>query len=454
MLVRCVFDNLYSFGTQKEFNMFPRPRYRTHSQHKYDFEGFELLKLASLYGANGAGKSNLVKSVELLQGIVLKEQIPIRIKETLFKFREKEDSESQLLAIEFINKGVAFYYALKLNGDLIENEELYISGLGKTDDKLIFERFSSNNSTQIKFLDPFEKDRESQVLKKVIEKNLTKHNKPILKLLSTLDNPFLDDTKLAFDWFDNCLQIISPNARPMALAHKIDKDEEFKSYTKDIMCSFNIGVKNIETEKIEIHDFFGEDNTDQMEELIRELKDSPKKMIGLSSREGNELVVVEENDNIYVKQLKIEHVGKSNITAKFELDEESDGTIRLLDFIPAFKNVVSKRKVYLIDEIERSIHPLLIKELVKKFSFDHDTLGQLIFTTHESNLLDQEIFRQDEIWFAEKDKNGCTDLYSLSDFKEHNTIDVRKGYLSGRYGSIPFLANLQDLNWHSYVTEE
>jgi len=84
--------------------------------------------------------------------------------------------------------------------------------------------------------------------------------------------------------------------------------------------------------------------------------------------------------------------------------------------------------------------------------FTHEeTKGQLIFTTHESNLLDQKIFRQDEIWFAEKDKNGSTDLYSLSEFKEHKTIDIRKGYLNGRYGSIPFLANLKDLNWHEYV---
>ena len=75
------------------------------------------------------------------------------------------------------------------------------------------------------------------------------------------------------------------------------------------------------------------------------------------------------------------------------------------------------------------------------------TVGQLIFTTHESNLLDQKIFRTDEIWFTEKDNNGSTDIYSLSDFKEHKTKDIQKGYLCGRYGSIPFLSNLQDLGW-------
>ena len=79
------------------------------------------------------------------------------------------------------------------------------------------------------------------------------------------------------------------------------------------------------------------------------------------------------------------------------------------------------------------------------------TQGQLIFSTHESNLLDQDIFRPDEIWFAEKNKEGATEVYALSEFKEHHTIDIRKGYLNGRYGGIPFLGNLKDLNWEKYA---
>ncbi|TAE35352.1 MAG: ATP-binding protein, partial [Sphingobacteriales bacterium] len=77
--------------------------------------------------------------------------------------------------------------------------------------------------------------------------------------------------------------------------------------------------------------------------------------------------------------------------------------------------------------------------------------GQLIFTTHESNLLDQDILRTDEIWFTQKDIDGATKLFSLSDYKVHNTIDIENGYLNGRYGGIPFLSNLEDLNWHKYA---
>ena len=174
----------------------------------------------------------------------------------------------------------------------------------------------------------------------------------------------------------------------------------------------------------------------------------------MRSSRGDEIIVVEEDGEVFVKQLKTEHqAGETNIV-DFDIEEESDGTIRLLDFVPAFRDLVGEEKVFIIDEIERSIHPLLIKELVKKFSVDSKTKGQLIFSTHESNLLDQNLFRQDEIWFVEKDKSGKTDLYPLSDFKIHNTIDIRKGYLAGRYGSIPFLANLKDINWHINDTKK
>ncbi|MBK6622688.1 MAG: ATP-binding protein [Saprospirales bacterium] len=124
---------------------------------------------------------------------------------------------------------------------------------------------------------------------------------------------------------------------------------------------------------------------------------------------------------------------------------------RLLDYLPALYSVIHSPKVYLIDEIERSIHPLLIKELARKFSHNESTSGQLIFTTHESILLDQDIFRPDEIWFAEKKKDGATEIHALSEFKEHHTIDIRKGYLNGRYGAIPFLGNLKDLKWEEYA---
>ncbi|OQX74765.1 MAG: hypothetical protein B6D61_11330 [Bacteroidetes bacterium 4484_249] len=455
MLIRFVIENLFSFGERKEFTTIPNKRLRTLEHHNYNIEGFSILKTSSIYGANGSGKSNFIKSLNLFQELIVREKIPLRLKDSKFKFNNPADCKDQVFVIEFIQEKKVFYYEIILNENIIVTEELYLSGLGKKDDKLIYKRRTNEKGkTHITFLKEFEKDEKSQLLKTILLEEFVKPDEPILKLLSNRENKYLRNVKIAFKWFYDTLQIITPYSKPMALANKIDIDKEFKEYAKDLMSSFNLGITELVSEKKELKEFFGEDNEKELDKLISDVENSPENMIGLRSNEGDELIIIKENEKIWVKTLRIGHIGKRDKLVLFNLGEESDGTVRLLDFIPAFKSIISDEKVFIIDEIERSVHPLLIKELVKKFSLDPNTKGQLIFTTHESNLLDQKIFRQDEIWFTEKNKDGSTDLYSLNDFKEHKTIDIQKGYLDGRYGSIPFLGNLQDLNWHNYDTNQ
>ncbi|MEA2029504.1 MAG: ATP-binding protein [Campylobacterota bacterium] len=455
MLIRFIVNNLYSFGEEKEFNMLPAPRLSRLKEHKYTINNFEILKLASIYGANGAGKSNLIKALSILQDIVVKEKVKASFSNKKYKFHN-EDEIVQTLIVEFIQDDYAYLYGLEIIDNTIITEELYESSLGQGDDKLLFERKTDKETKTSTLNTELLNDTEGKVLKNVIVKNLIKHNEPILKLLTTLDNEQLNNLQIPLKWFEETLQIISPHSKFKTLAHKIDRDGTFKDYVNDLMKSFHIGINNIKTEKVNIQDLHDTD-VDQkfIDKIQSEFNDPETNMIGFASKSGkNQLVVTREDDEIYIKELLIEHIGKNGKVVEFDLEEESDGTARLLDFAPAFKQIIDDNRVFIIDEIERSIHPLLIKELVQKFSFDNKTKGQLIFTTHESNLLDQDIFRQDEIWFAEKDMNGTTDLYPLSDFKVHNTIDIRKGYLNGRYGSIPFLGNLKDLNWHHYDTEK
>lgn len=455
MLIRFVINNIFSFGEEKEFNLLPNARLKTLQAHKYQFDNFELLKLSAIYGANGAGKSNLIHALYLLKLLLTEENIPSKLKNGQFKFQENKHITKQILAIEFMQDNIAFYYGIEIIDGVIVTEELYESGLGMKEDRLIYERKTNNKQdTTVQFLAEFENDAKSQILKEVLLQEFIKPDKPILKLISGRDNVFLSLVKKAYTWFQDTLTIITPDAKPSGLAHRIEVDTNFKTYAEEIMCSFNIGITNLLTDRTTIQDFFGKDNEELLDKWVKRVEESPKKMIGIPVKNKEEYILIKEGSQIFVKKLQLNHIGKNNMSVIFDVDEESDGTIRLLDFVPAFKSLVNQNKVYVIDEIERSLHPLIIKELVKKFADDTQTKGQLIFTTHESNLLDQEIFRQDEIWFAEKDNNGCTDLYSLSSFKEHKTIDIQKGYLNGRYGSIPFLGNLQDLNWHKYDTFE
>lgn len=450
MLIRIYIKNYFSFGEATEFNLLPSPRYTRLSHHKYDFDGVKILKLSAIYGANGAGKSNLIKALSILKNIVCDEELPIDYNSHKFKFHEEDDESTQILGIEFIQNDTAFYYAIETKNKLVVTEELFKSGLGKNNDELIFERrVDGGKNSTIQFSDFFLSEDENVVLKNVIEKNLSKANKPILKLLTTLNNEKLKEVTQAFNWFDDTLHIILPESKAGAMAQRLDTDKIFKKYAEDMICSFNMGICSLMTEKKSLESIFDEKDIDFIK---RKFENNESGVLGLVNglHGSTEINIVKEENEFVAKRLRLEHTGKDGIVKKFHPEEESDGTLRLIDFIPAFKHIADSKKVIIVDEIERSIHPLLIKELVKKFSDDENSNGQFIFTTHESNLLDQAILRQDEIWFVEKDTNGNSDIYSLSDFKEHNTKDIRKGYLNGRYGSIPFLANLKDLNWHDY----
>ena len=289
MLIRFVIENMFSFGERKEFTTIPNKKLKTLQNHKYNIDGFEVLKLSSIYGANGAGKSNLIKSLFQFQKLITKEEIPFKLKDTQHKFGNQKE---QILAIEFIQDNTPLYYAIVFSENNISTEELYVSGLGKKEDTLIFERKTTDKETTINFLSDFENDEKSQVLKTVLLEEFVKPNEPVLKLLSNRDNKYLKDVKKAYEWFSETLQIITPDSKPRALAHKIDTNIEFKKYAEDLMCSFNIGIKSLGTEKKNIKDFFGEDNENELDKLIKEVEDSPKKMIGLRSRRGDELIVV------------------------------------------------------------------------------------------------------------------------------------------------------------------
>lgn len=454
MIIRFVVQNVYSFFESKEFNMLPRPKIRTPEGHKYALNGFELLKLSAIYGANGAGKSNLVKSLNLFQKLVTGNISAHKIFEARFKF-DRSKPTKQVLAVEFVQENIPFYYAIAVQDGEIATEELYRSGMGKSEDILLFERKTiENGQLKLTFFDAFEKDVKGQVLKSILIEEFLDVSKPVFQWVAKRDNPLLKDIKTAYQWFEHSLQIITPESKPAALVQKIDTDSVFKKYAEDTMCAFHlgiskIGVEKVEIEKKEIEEMLGTGNDEFLSELRDRFSDEKEKILAFRHK-GEEVLLVKEPSGLVGKRLKITQSDDAGDEESFDVGELSDGTIRLLDFLPAFRDVCLTAKVYVVDEIERSMHPSMAKELVSKFSHDVQTKGQLIFTTHESNLLDQSIFRQDEIWFAEKKPSGATDLYSLSDFKEHNTIDIRKGYLNGRYGAVPFLANLHDINWHVY----
>jgi len=143
------------------------------------------------------------------------------------------------------------------------------------------------------------------------------------------------------------------------------------------------------------------------------------------------------------------HIADDGSERVFNITEESDGTVRLLDFIPMLIDMRVNDTVYLVDEIDRSMHPMMTVELFKCYdkilTSKHGRNVQLICTTHESTLLSEAPIRNDEVWFVEKDANGASHMTSLVEYKPRQ--DIRRGYLMGRYGAIPFFGSLENENW-------
>jgi AAA15 family ATPase/GTPase len=450
MLIRFIVKNLFSFKELTEFNMLPG-RFNRLSHHVFKADGIELLKLNALYGANGAGKSNLIHALAILKEFLLEGEMPIELITETFKFNKKSKTEDVYLGIEFIKEDVPYYYGLTINQGIIVEEELQISGLSKKEDKLLFIRTDNvgEKNIEIIFSKEVQEDTEAAMFPTFLKNEILERNKPVLFYMKNRINKVFDPFKRALEWFEKGLELIYPHSRPNAMIFLLEDDNLFHEFATQIMRSFNTGIQDIYVDTIPIEDYFGENNKQEAEKIESDLRANSGRM-KFRRTQFEDVVFVLKDNKAMAKRISFSH-REDDGNIKFKFSEESDGTRRLMEYLPALFSAVIKCKTYFIDEIERSIHPLLIKELIKKFSHDTEIKGQLIFSTHESNLLDQEIFRPDEIWFAEKSKQGATVLYALSEFKEHHTIDIRKGYLNGRYGGIPFLGNLRDLNWEKYA---
>lgn len=447
MLIRFIVKNIFSFKDYTELNMLPG-RFNRLSDHVYKDH---VLKLNTIYGANGAGKSNIIRALALFQQLLLSGNLPIEFITQTFKFDKESSQQDIYLGIEFFKDGTPYYYGITINKGIIIEEELQISGLGKEDDVTLFRRTdnSDRKTLSLAFSEEVNADSDASQFRSFLENEMLERNKPVLHYMKNRKNVVFEPFKKALDWLNTNLVILLPNTWPPAIVLFLGQDKSFNDFITTIIRTLGTGITGIYVDRIPIEKYFGEDDRLEIERITTELRANPE-MAKISRNAYEDVVFTLENDRVFAKKLLFSHT-EDNGAAKFQFSEESDGTRRLVDLLPILYSLIRSNMTFVIDEIERSIHPLLIKELVRKFSLDKETKGQLIFSTHESNLLDQDIFRPDEVWFAEKNKEGATEMYTLSEFKEHHTIDIRKGYLNGRYGAIPFLGNLKDLNWDKYA---
>lgn len=411
--------------------------------HVYKFTKIDLLKSAVIYGANGAGKSNLISAMDTLHHIIMQETIDFIGLDSYFRLADNENKPTTF-EIEFLVGNIGYAYGISFFDNAIKEEWLFKLHFGKKTDEPIFERkVKKNGQGSLKMGPKYSVTPKDKLLEQVYEEIL-ESEKPFLCLVKEKKFKEIHDARI---WLEKGLLIIFPGMQYSGLVNNFLIDEDFKNFTNQIMANFETGIKEIDVQTIDFDLFFGEDNTSEKDRLLKRIKNGDIESV---SYNRNALAMMENGKPVVKKPISY-HVNSKGKKVKFELFEESDGTLRLIDFIPILYLIINFPVTAIIDEIDQSIHPSLLKEFIAKVQNDKDKLGQLIFTTHESNLLDHDLFRQDEIWFAEKNKECETHFYTLSDYDVRTDLDIRKGYLSGRFGAIPFLGNLKDLQWQHHV---
>ncbi len=448
MLIRFVVSNFLSFKEETEFNMLTGKGngYTKHINHVNNVSSnVNILKLAAIYGANASGKSNFIKALEYFKNLIHEENVENLI--PLSK-RFRVDKEYRNLPtsfrIEYTYNKIHFDYGLEIHKGKIIEEWLYkIDDIKKEQEQLLFKR----NTESIEFGDFFKEDNISY-LKKYLNMELKEDQTVLNASFSRVENNDIID--IANMGIINIV-IVTPNSvnrsYPAAIINREIKDD----FASSILRTAETGIESLVIKEIGAHTYFSYNEEDYKNELIEKIEelientdtDNPDELSILFYDREDYNTFKKVNGKYVVNVLKTKH---NSCDELFDFTEESDGTNRLFELTPAFDHLINdENTVFIIDELERSLHPILVKELVRLFSHSKTKNNQLIFTTHESQLLDLEIFRQDEIWFTEKKIDGSSEFYPLSKFKPREDKNIKRGYLQGRYGGIPFLGDFSKL---------
>ncbi len=453
MLIRFTVENFLSFKDEVEFSMVAGKsrRHRDHIVTTGKRSDTRLLKTATIYGANASGKTNLIRAMDYARNFILgnvatrpRQSIPV------FPFlldRSKEKAPSKFeFEVKCLN--ASYTYGFEVSSERVHSEWLF--EIRPTTDKIVFQRETdSDGRTTVEF-GSFALTAEQSLDYLQFTAVGTRRNQ--LFLTESMDRN-VEYFRDVYDWFESKLVLIYPESTPTGIAFMFKIDAEFQSKLSELVNVFDFGISRVEYEKTE----FDSDTRfpDELKKIIKQrILDIPFKDTaeGVVQFRDTTLVFVVDKDNqiTSIEYQTVHRVDHESRNVFFDLAQESDGTRRIFNLGPALLDLLSSEsdRVFIIDELDRKLHPDITYTIVEMFLKNSGQRPrQLIITTHESGLLDLNLLRRDEIWFIEKTVDGTSSAYSLEDFVPRNDSDVRKRYLQGRFGSIPIILSVNNLEW-------
>ena len=375
---------------------------------------YKALGMAAIYGANASGKTALYKAMTLALVLLRTSnvrQINEKLPAVTFKFDKISSGMPTKFEFTFVaGDGKKYIYGYSFDTNKIHEEYLY--RYNSAQPSLIFER----NGAEYKFA-----RTEKNLLNPLVRMNTD--NKLFLATATAWN---VESTKVPYKWLSEGIDTYTndENIPNISLGQYRTEQKENVEFAQQLLKQADINISNIQVESKKI-------NTPAGFPLI-----------------GGVVVagqIIQPQEQYQIRILT-DHIIKEDNgkeeTYTLALGEESLGTQQLFFLAPLLRQTFKGGKVLVVDEIDRSLHPFIVKFLVNLFrnSSINKSGAQLIFTTHETALLSLDTFRRDQIYFTEKDaESGVTDLYSLDEFSVRKTDNIEKGYLLGRYGAIPFL---------------
>jgi AAA15 family ATPase/GTPase len=419
MLVEFRLRNFRSYAAEKKISMVAATG-KELAGNTITIEGFErhpLLRSAAIYGANASGKSNLVQAFDFFQNFVLQSsethreghEIPV----LPFLLDPKLAKKSSELEITFLLDGVRHQYGFIVSPERVSEEWLTVYPKGKPQEW--FRRIvGASGRSEWSF------SRTHMRGDKIQLADRTRENALFLTVAAQWNHPQI---KTIYAWFENRIRVLPRQIDTMTdTRRQLVKDAHFCDWAAGILRAADTGISGVYASTREIN------------------KDDFRFPNDMSADPTNS--VTREFLKIFKLDVRIRRrLPGSDTEIEWDLEHESDGTQRMLELLGPIRDVLEQGAVLIMDELDTSLHAFITRAIVRLFN-NPDTNpngAQLVFTTHDTSLLDLTIFRRDQIWLTEKDQSGATDLYSLQDYSPRKGEAIQKGYLLGRYGAVPFI---------------
>jgi len=379
-------------------------------------EELKLLKSAAIYGANASGKSNLARALSFMKWFMVNSsketQSTDEINVEPFRLSTETEGKPSYFELAFLMDGRKYRYGFEVTQERVISEWLfYVPNIRETS---LFERqLDSIKSSKVYNADGVQQRTRSNAL-----------------FLSVSAQFNVEIAERILEWLTDKLNIISGLHDGSYLNYTVKCFMDDKADIVQLIKKLDLGISDIQVEQEDFTtDLLPDEMPDELKKLIVKAGGGKATSIGISHR-------------------KFDADGNYKSIEEFDLEShESEGTKKVFALAEPLVTALKEGEILIIDEFDARLHPLISLAIVKLFNSKeaNPNNAQLIFMTHDTNLLSNKIFRRDQIWFTEKNRYSATDLYSLAEYKIRNDASFESDYIKGRYGAIPYIGNLNHL---------